>query len=246
MWKTGGAEPPSFQKWGSNCPPPRPPFSYPSAIDCTSTLPEQMLSLPTTPASGSTISLLLFLPTQSFTIGILVSHITVSRNWILTYDGVSSITLYSWHNYVTRQILPLNMIKCLNNAVQNLVYIAQLQTGLLVRVTYVAHNRSSSSESHLPSYHLIVKPSWEEVAAFCGLVTIRWPCYTLHHAWWPWETSTLLIALVLPKNTCIQWSVKPMYTCALKRVENWCEEGYKTGMKMGVIIMLFSNIHCLH
>ena len=52
--------------------------------------------------------------------------------------------------------------------------------GLLVTCK-AAHN-SSSSEGHLPSYHLIVKTSWEEVAALCGLVTIRWPCYTVHHA----------------------------------------------------------------
>ena len=33
-----------------------------------------------------------------------------------------------------------------------------------------------------PSYHLIVKASWEEVAVLCGLVTIRWPRYTAYHA----------------------------------------------------------------
>ena len=60
---------------------------------CTSTLPERILSLHTIGASGSIISHLHLLPTQSFTISILVSHITVSPNWILMYDGASNINL---------------------------------------------------------------------------------------------------------------------------------------------------------
>ena len=93
----------------------------------------------------------------------------------------------------------------------------------------------NSSESHLPSYDLIVKASWEQVAAFCGLVTIRWPCYTVHHAMMtqgkiqycllPYKQIAYNDSVTITKINvylCIEAGTKLVWR---RRLQNWYEDG---------------------